>query len=134
MQLYSLTSVFTSAQSSIQCRHLNDESQRIDDREWIDCFTERKIKKIAVQVSVAARDAAVGSLTQLGLADVDQHVGVGAVAHRQVVVVPAVVVLDGLLLGAPRHHIVVKLAPLRGVGGGGAERRRRREENGRITG
>lgn len=52
------------------------------------------------------------SLTELGLADVDQHVGVGAVAHRQVVVVPAVVVLYGLLLGASRHHIIVELAPL----------------------
>jgi hypothetical protein len=38
--------------------------------------------------------------TELGLPDVHQHVGVGAVAHREVVVMAAVVVLDGLLLGA----------------------------------
>lgn len=41
------------------------------------------------------------SLTELGLTDVDQHVRVGAVAHREVIIVSAVVVLYGLLLGAP---------------------------------
>lgn len=40
---------------------------------------------------------------------------------------PAVVVLDGLLLGAPRHHVVVELAPLVR---GGEQRRRRCEEDG----
>lgn len=40
-------------------------------------------------------------LTQLGLPDVDQHVCVGAVAHRQVIVVSAIVVLYGFLLSAP---------------------------------
>lgn len=50
--------------------------------------------------------------TELGLPDVDQHVGVGAVPHGQVVVVPAVVVLDRLLLGAPRHDVVVEFTPL----------------------
>ena len=38
--------------------------------------------------------------TELGLPDVDQHVGVSAVPHREVVVVAAIVVLYGLLLGA----------------------------------
>lgn len=49
--------------------------------------------------------------------DVDEHVGVGAVAHgeRHVLVVAAVVVLDGLLLRAARHHVVVELAPLQTI-------------------
>lgn len=51
--------------------------------------------------------------TELGLPDVDQHVGVGAVPHGQVVVVPPVVVLDRLLLRAPRHYIVIEFTPLR---------------------
>lgn len=50
--------------------------------------------------------------TELGLPDVDQHVGVGAVPHGQVVVVPAVVVLDRLLLRAPRHNVVIEFTPL----------------------
>lgn len=33
-------------------------------------------------------------------------------AHREVVVVAAVVVLDGLFLSASRNDVVVKLAPL----------------------
>lgn len=53
-----------------------------------------------------------GTRTELGLPDVDQHVGVGAVPHGQVVVVPAVVVLDRLLLGAPRHNVVIEFTPL----------------------
>lgn len=56
--------------------------------------------------------AGARALTELGLADVDQHVGVGAVPHGQVVVVAPVVVLDGFLLRAPGHHVVVKLTPL----------------------
>lgn len=39
-------------------------------------------------------------LTELGLTDVDQHVRVGAVADGEVIVVSAVVVFYGLLLGA----------------------------------
>lgn len=42
-----------------------------------------------------------GPLTEPGLPDVHQHVGVGAVPHGEVVVVAPVVVLDGLLLRAP---------------------------------
>lgn len=61
---------------------------------------------------LARQGQAPGALTELGLADVDQHVGVGAVPHGQVVVVAPVVVLDGFLLCAPGHHVVVKLTPL----------------------
>ena len=51
-------------------------------------------------------------LTELGLTDVDQHVCVGAVAHWEVIVMSTVVVLYGLFLGAPWHHVIIKLAPL----------------------
>ena len=40
-------------------------------------------------------------LTELGFPDVDQHVGIGAVPDREVVIMAAIVVLYGLLLGAP---------------------------------
>lgn len=62
-------------------------------------------------------------LTELGLPDVHQHVRIGAVPHGQVVVVAPVVVLDGLLLRTPGHHIVVELTPL-----ARRSRRRRREK------
>lgn len=51
-------------------------------------------------------------LTQPGLPDIDQHVGVGAVPDRQVIVVAPVVVLNGLFLRAPRHHIIIEFTPL----------------------
>lgn len=51
-------------------------------------------------------------LTELWLTDVDQHVCVGAVAHWEVVIMSTVVVLYGLFLGAPWHHVIIKLAPL----------------------
>lgn len=51
-------------------------------------------------------------LTELGLPDVHQHVCVGAMPHGQVVIVAPVVVLDGLLLRTPGHHVVVKFTPL----------------------
>ena len=71
------------------------------------------------------RDVVLGDLLQhLGqqrLADVDQHVGVGAVADRQVqlLVLAAEVVVDRLLPRTPRHHVVVELTPLVTKRGGG---------------
>lgn len=52
------------------------------------------------------------SLTELGLPNVDQHVGVGTVTYGEVIVVSAVVVFYGLLFGASRHHVVVEFTPL----------------------
>lgn len=40
-------------------------------------------------------------LTKLGLPDVDQHICIGAVAHRQVIIMSTIVVLYGFFLGAP---------------------------------
>lgn len=52
------------------------------------------------------------ALTDGAVPDVDQHVGVGAVAtDRHVVLRAPEVVVDGLLLGAARDHVVVELAP-----------------------
>lgn len=51
-------------------------------------------------------------LTQLGLPDVDQHVGVGAVPDGQVIVVAPVVVLDRFLFRTPGHHVIVEFTPL----------------------
>ena len=47
-----------------------------------------------------------------GLLDVDQHVGVGAVPRgHHLLPLPTKVVVNSLLLGASRDHVVVKLAP-----------------------
>lgn len=51
-------------------------------------------------------------LTQLGLPDVDQHVCIGAMAHWEIVVMSAIVVLYGFFLSAPWHDIVIKFTPL----------------------
>lgn len=51
-------------------------------------------------------------LTELWLTNVDQHVCVGAVAHWEVIVMSTIVVLYGLLLGASRHNVIIKLTPL----------------------
>lgn len=51
-------------------------------------------------------------LTQLRLPDINQHVRVRAVPDGEVVIVPPVVVLDGFFFRTPRHHIIIKFAPL----------------------
>lgn len=52
-------------------------------------------------------------LTHCALPYVHQHVGIGTMLHREILIMTTKVVVNGFLFGTPGHHIIIKLAPLK---------------------
>lgn len=51
-------------------------------------------------------------LTDVRLANVNEHISVGTLAHNDVIIVTPKVVFNGFILFTPRHDIIVEFKPL----------------------